>query len=52
MTSYIYSNLLKYFIEELSSAEHKQNDAGNTRTVAEQQAFDVIGDVILCLSDT
>ena len=52
MTSYIYSTLLKYFIEELSSAEHKQNDAGNTRTVAEQQVFDVTGDVILCLSDT
>ena len=48
MTSYIYSTLLKYFIEELSSAEHKQKDAGNARTVAGQQAFDVIGDVILC----
>ena len=52
MTSYIYPTLLKYFTEELSSAEHKQKDAGNVRTVAGQQAFDVIGDVILCLSDT
>ena len=42
MTSYIYSTLLKYFIEELSPAEHKQKDAGSERDVAGQQAFDVI----------
>ena len=52
MTSYIYSTLLKNFIEELFSAEHKQTDAENARTVAGKQAFDVVGDVILCLSDT
>ena len=52
MTSYIYSTLLKYFIEELSPAERKQKDAGNARTVAGQQVFDVIRDVILRLSDT
>ena len=42
MTSYIYSTLLKYFIEELTPAEHKQKDAGSARDVAGQQAFDVI----------
>ena len=52
MTSYIYSTLLKYFIEELSPAERKQKDAGNAKPAAGQQTFDVIGDVILCLSDT
>ena len=52
MTSYIYSTLLKNFIEELFSAEHKQKDAGSERDVAGQQAFDVIPDVILRLSDT
>ena len=42
MTSYIYSTLLKYFIEELTPAEHKQKDAGSARAVAGQQAFDII----------
>ena len=51
MTPYIYSILLKYFIEELSPAEHKQKDAGSERDVAGQQAFDVIWDEISRLSD-
>ena len=42
MTSYIYSTLLKFFIEELSPVGHKQKDAGSARAVAGQQAFDII----------